>query len=145
MPQENVELVKRLHPGWNADLVALAKDDGAWAAVTGNLEAFFEPDFELEVVNPFEGPTVVKGVSGVREFWLDWLAPWQTYHDELERAIDLGDRVLLLGRHHGIREQTGHEVLARLAALYTLRDGKVTRIQYYTSHEEALKAVGLEE
>jgi ketosteroid isomerase-like protein len=140
-----VDLVTRLHPGRNTDLVALSKDANAWAAVTANLEAFFEPDFELEVVNPFEGPTVAKGFSGIREFWTEWLAPWQTYHDELEQAIDLDDKVLLLGRHRGIREQTDHEVSARLAALYTLRDGKVTRIQYYTSHDDALKALGLEE
>jgi ketosteroid isomerase-like protein len=126
-----VELVKRLHPGRNTDLVALSKDANAWAAMTATLEEFFEPDFELEVVNPFEGPTVARGFAGVRGFWTEWLAPWQTYYDELERPIDLGDKVLLLGRHHGIREQTDdHEVSARLAALYSLRDGKVTRIQY---------------
>ena len=144
MSRENVELVKRLHPGASADLVALSRDAVAWAALTRNLEAFFEPDFELEIVGGFEGITIYTGLSGVREFWLDWLAPWESYHDELEEALDLGDKILLLGRHRGTREKAGPEVTAAFAGLYTLRDGRVSRVQYFTDQTEGLQAVGLE-
>jgi len=34
MSRENVEIVKRLHPGSDTDLVALSRDSAAWRAVT---------------------------------------------------------------------------------------------------------------
>jgi|SRR6266550_2749342 len=144
MSQENVEIITRLHPGANTDLVALSQDANAWGAVTRSVEAFFEPDFELEVISPLGGDTYT-GLSGLRAFWLDWLAPWETYREELVDALDLGDKVLLLGRHHGTREKTGAEVTGDFAGLYTLRNGKVSRVQFYADQHEALKAVGWEE
>jgi uncharacterized protein len=146
MSQENVEIVRRLHPGSDTDLVALSRDSAAWRAVAESVSGLFEPDFELEFFGGLPGLSATyRGVSGLRDAWLDWLAPWETYHDELQEALDLGDRVLLLGRHRGTRETTSPEVSAAFAALYTLRNGKVCRVQYFADQAEALKAVGLEE
>jgi hypothetical protein len=145
MSQENVEIVKKLHPGADTDLVALSRDSAAWTAVAESVSGLFEPDFELEVVGLTGLNTIHTGVSGFRDAWLDWLAPWETYHDELQEALDLGDSVLLLGRHRGTREKTSPEVSAAFAALYTLRNGRVFRVQYYADQAEALKAVGLAE
>ena len=76
---------------------------------------------------------------------LDWTAPWATYTIETERVIDLGDRVLVLNHDRGRRDGGALEVRGRVAALWTIRDGKIARLDAYTSHTDALKAVGLEE
>jgi ketosteroid isomerase-like protein len=76
---------------------------------------------------------------------LDWTAPWVTYGIETERVIDLGERVLVLNQDRGRREGSPLEVRGRVAALWTVRDGKVARLDAYTTQAEALKAVGLED
>jgi ketosteroid isomerase-like protein len=73
------------------------------------------------------------------------MAPWVTYRIELEEAIDLGERVLLLNHDCGRREGSTGEVRGRLGAVWTIRDGKIARLDAYTTRAEALAAVGLAE
>ena len=51
----------------------------------------------------------------------------------------------MLNRDRGLREGSTQEVEGRIAAVFTIRDGKVVRIDAYTTHGEALEAVGLSE
>ena len=69
-----------------SDLVALFRDSAAWTAVAERISGLFEPDFELEVVGLTGLNTIYTGVSGFRDAWLDWLAPWETYPDELQEV-----------------------------------------------------------
>jgi SnoaL-like domain len=142
MSQENVELVTRFHPGSGTDLVALAHDETAWGAAEGAVAPFLEPDFTLDTVILGQR-TRYTGLEGFRQGWLDWLGPWSSYYDELEEAVDLGERVLLLGHHRGQRRDTNAEVEMFAAAIYTVRDGKVTHVEYYFDRAEALEAAGL--
>jgi ketosteroid isomerase-like protein len=77
--------------------------------------------------------------------WLEWLAPWKTYRVETEEVIDLGDRVLVLVRAFGRLEGSQGEVENTSASLWTVRDRKIARVEFYVDRTEALKAVGLEE
>ena len=97
------------------------------------------PDLAWSAGRPFIG------IEGLRAGWLDWLTPWATYRIEVEKAIDLGDQVLLLHRSFGRLEGSTQEVEFRGANLWTIRDGRIARLETYTTHEEALKAVGLAE
>jgi ketosteroid isomerase-like protein len=144
MSQENVDLVSALHPGSRTDLVALLRDEAAWAAAASAVALAVEPDFRLETVILGQR-TVYTGIDEFREGWLDWLAPWASYYDELEEAVDLGDRVILLGHHRGRRRDTDAEVEMFAAAIYTVRSGKVSTVEYYFDRAEALKAAGLAE
>jgi ketosteroid isomerase-like protein len=76
---------------------------------------------------------------------LDWLAPWATYRAEAEEVIDCGDRVLVLRSVFGRLEGSAEEVTLTGAAVFTVRDGKIARIEGYADRDQALKAVGLEE
>jgi ketosteroid isomerase-like protein len=144
MSQENVDLVRRFHPGNGTDLVALARDETGLQAATSNLEPFLKPDVTLETV--FMGqPATYTGLDGFRQAWLDWLEPWSSYYDELEDAVDLGDRVMLVGHHRGKLHDTDAEVEMFAAAIYTVQDGKVSPVAYYTNRAEALEAAGLSE
>ena len=65
---------------------------------------------------------------------------------EAQELRDLGDdRVVLLGgfRWRGPSSRIGVE--SPSGYVVTVRDGKIVRAEDYLSHEEALKAVGLEE
>src|SRR5689334_16938636 len=144
MSQENVDLVLGLYPPPGADFVALFGKDSLWAEQAGAMAPFIHDDFEC-AQHEFGGVKRYVGLDGLRAFLLDWMAPWATYVVELEEAIDLDDRVLLLNRDRGCREGSTQEIRGRLGALWTLRDGKLARLDAYTDRSEALKAVGLAE
>ncbi len=144
MSQKNVEIVLGLQSAPDVDLAQRFRDDAMWAATVEASAPMFHPDFEFSLPLFGTSETFV-GREGVRAAYLDWLAPWATYRVEIEEAIDLGDRVLLLNRGFGRREGSQAEVENAAAALWTVRDGKIARADFYADRAEALKAVGLAE
>jgi ketosteroid isomerase-like protein len=144
MSRENVELVLGLQPAPDVDLARRFRDDSMWAATLEASGPIFHPDFEFTL--PLFGTSETHlGGEGQRAAYLDWLAPWATYRVEIEEAIDLGDRVLLLNRGFGRHEGSQAEFENASAALWTVRDGKIARAEFYADRAEALKAVGLAE
>jgi ketosteroid isomerase-like protein len=144
MSQENVELVRGLFEAPDVDYASLYRDAGRWAGQVEALAPFVHADLEC-VMYAFGSEKRYTGLDGLRAFMLDWMAPWTTYRIETEKAVDLGERVLLLNRDRGLREGSTQEVEGRIAAVFTLRDGKVARIDAYTTRADALEAVGLSE
>ena len=143
MSQENVKLVLSLYEAPDVDYAQVVRAT-ACGADRWKPWAFLHADFEC-VMYTFGGEKRYAGLDGLRAFLLDWTAPWATYRLENEKAIDLGERVLMLNRDRGLREEEHQEVEGRIAAVFTIRDGKVVRIDAYTTHAEALEAVGLSE
>jgi hypothetical protein len=80
----------------------------------------------------------------MRAAFVEWLAPWATYTNEIEEARDYGDRVLVLDTVFGRLEGSAAEVTLQGGDIYTLRDGNIARIEFST-RAQALKALGLEE
>ena len=146
MSQLNVDLVKKFIPPPGTDYRVLVVDDDVYAAAKDALEPLVAPDFEGAFITWGQRQTEFTGLDGLREAWLDWIAPWATYYDEIEEVFAVGDdRVVVLGREHGHRLDTGAEVVAEGAGVYTVRDGKIARVEYYARRAEALEAVGLAE
>ncbi|HEY2181312.1 MAG TPA: nuclear transport factor 2 family protein [Solirubrobacteraceae bacterium] len=146
MSQENVEMVRGLLPAPDVDIAQLFRDDMLWAALVAAVAPALRSDFECfnRGLPGGEGRTY-KGLDGLRVLWLDWLAPWATYRTEIEDAIDLGEHVLVPVRDFARPQESAQEVAFGGAAVWTVRDGKIAQIGFYTSRHEALKAVGLEE
>jgi ketosteroid isomerase-like protein len=63
----------------------------------------------------------------------------------IEEIIDAGDRVVLSAHHRGRGRGSGIKVDARYYEVYTLRDGKIIRVDEYTERIAALEAAGLSE
>src|SRR5436190_647523 len=146
MSQENVEIVRGLQPTGDMDLVALFRDEATAAALLETLAPFFHDDVEIVA------PTFVSGqgarfigLEGLRAGWLDWLGPWESYRVEIEDVIDAGDDVVVLPRDYGRRAGMAVEVSVMGGAVWTVRDGKVSRVAFYLNRNEALEAVGLSE
>jgi ketosteroid isomerase-like protein len=142
--QESVELALAVQPAPDVDLAQLFRDDNLWTAWTEANARLFHPDFECVRPGLPDGKTYI-GLNGLRDTWQDWLAPWTTYRVDIEDTIDLGDRVLVLAHVFGRLEGSQAEVENTVATVWTVRDGSITRGEFYLDRAEALKAVGLEE
>jgi ketosteroid isomerase-like protein len=130
MSGENVEIVRRAFA-----YEIYGRGDRADA------EALFDP---YVVMNPTEeGPSY--GLDEIRDNFEHWREAWEELEVTAEEYIDAGDRVLVAAHHRGRGRGSGIEVDTCLHSLYTLRDGKILRVDEYAHRAEALEAAGLRE
>jgi ketosteroid isomerase-like protein len=128
--QENVEIVRA---AWEA----LDRED---------MEAFLgfcDPAIEVSDHDIPDAPESYRGLDGLGRWQADWEASWASWRWEPEEFIDAGDRVVAVLRVHATGRESGVEVERLDGAVWTLRDGKLIRLDYYGSKAEALEAVGL--
>ena len=64
---------------------------------------------------------------------------------EPEQFTPVGDQVAVVLRYRARGRGSGIEVKGRESALWTLRDGKVSRYAWFHQPAEALEAAGLSE
>ena len=124
MSQPNVEIVRRFL------VVDLAE-----------LSAYVDPDI---VWNPVEESST-QGPEAVRASTERWRNEWDAYELIPEEFIDMGDRVVATVRFRARGRGSGVEVDARLYDVFTLRDGKIVRMDQFTEQSEAIEAAGLRE
>ena len=141
MSDENVELIEALQVGPDVDLVELFREDQAYANIDAALGPIFHDDLESGFVGRHESRN--RGRDGFRETWVEWLEPWESYRSEVDRVIGCGDDVLVLVKDYGRKPGMTVEVRLWGAAVWTVRDGLITRAFFYTEREDALREVGL--
>ena len=129
MSEENVEIVRSITSDW-------AQGDfssGAWA------------HSDIEFVGG-DG-TVTRGANEVGKQWAAFLEAWDDFATVAEEILEASDdRVLALVRFQGRGHGSGTPVTGFSGAqLFTLRDGKVVRLELFTQHGAALEAAGLSE
>ena len=130
MSQENVEIVRR----------AIAYEyDGV--GDRAEAEAIFDPQVVLNPID--EGPS--SGFDAMRADLERWASAFDELKVTFEEIIDAGDQVVVVAHHEGRGQGSGIEVDARFYEVYTLREGKVSRVDEYPEPAEALKAAGLSE
>jgi ketosteroid isomerase-like protein len=72
--------------------------------------------------------------------------PWESYHAGVEDVIDAGDgRVLVLTNDRARPKGASAEATFLGAPVWTVRDGKVSSIEFYWDRAEGLAAAGLAE
>ena len=125
---------------------------GYHAFVAGDLEAIealLDPD--VEWVPAGESDALVISRERVLEVVAERVA--EDYHVVVDRAIGLGDRVVVSMRFSRIELDPSDErplqsrrsyLLGRWAAVVHTRDGRVVRVEEHTHLEAALEAAGLE-
>jgi ketosteroid isomerase-like protein len=145
MSRRDVEIVRGLlGPFEQGDIVPLFRDEAISAAITAASAPFFTPDFECVFVREDVGRAAYWGLDGLRDAWLDWLSPWESYRAEIEDVIDARDgRVVVLSRDYARPKGTDAEVYFIGAPVWTVRDGKIARIEFYWNRAEGLLAAGL--
>lgn len=143
--REDVELVRGvLGPFEHGDIAPIFRDDAIWAAARGALAGPLTTDFACDLVRDDLGRATYSGIDGLRTAWLDWLAPWESYHAVIEDVIDANEgRVLVLTRDRACPRGAQADIDFAGAPLWTVRDGKVARIEFYWNRAEGLAAAGL--
>jgi len=137
MSQENIEVVVNQFEGTNARDFAGVMD--TWAEDV-TLVLHGDP-------GPFSNRAT--GKASVGEWFGDWFRQFGgDYRFEIEESRGTGDRVFLVATHHGRGRHSGVPVELRMAYVYTVREGKVSRVEVWAerdAREAALRAVGLSE
>jgi ketosteroid isomerase-like protein len=133
VPEENVEIVRERY--------------GRFIGAGENPPEWYAPEFVWDM-STFAGWPEKKhypGAAGVEEFLSGWLEPWDDWRLELEELRPAGeDRVVAICRQYGRSSATRLETEMRFAQVWTLRDGRYTRMEMYAQPVEALRATGLE-
>lgn len=141
MSKENVELVRALQVGPDVDLVALLRDDATAQSLLETVAPLFDSGFKCVTTQP--GGSEHVGLPGLRTAWLEWLEPWESYRTEVEDVLDAGEAAVVLTRDYGRRRGTEAEVELFGAAIWTVRNGKIARAEFYANRRAALAAAGL--
>ena len=104
---------------------------------------------DVVLVVPGEGiqSGTFEGKQAVGEWFGDWFRTFdRDYRFEIEEARQLPEGpILVLARHGGRGRLSGAEVRGENAYLYRIRDGRISRVGFYATREEALQAASLPE
>jgi uncharacterized protein len=72
----------------------------------------------------------------------EWLRGWEYWRCEAEEFLSAGDRVVVLTRYRGTGRE-GIELESPAAHVWTMRDGKATRLEVFIDRGRALRSAGL--
>jgi ketosteroid isomerase-like protein len=145
MSEENVAAVEALVAALPADFTTAVGDERVQLPGREAIAKFAEPDFEVVMAGPDPAfRQTATGVEGFAESWSDWLAAFESFRIEVEELIDAGEQVVALAQLSG-RTRTGSvEMEQPAAAVFTCRQGKVTRMEFHLDRELAFRTAGLE-
>jgi ketosteroid isomerase-like protein len=135
--EENVEVVRRVYE---------AATRGATDTVLELYDADVEWDVSRSPYRALMGRAAYRGHDGLRGFFRDYNDPWAVIADECEELIDGGDRVISVvstrarGRASGADVETTYQ-----AGVWTLAQGKIIHVAWFSTRSEALEAAGLSE
>jgi uncharacterized protein len=134
MSQENVELVLSVYEAF------ARRDDAAPFEV-------YATDIEWDQSRGFpEGSgSVFHGHEGVRQSIRSLLAAFSVIEFTVEEITTAGDRVIATVHERYLGKASDVEVDRRHYSVWTIRDGKITRMCAYLDPAEAREAVGLRE
>jgi ketosteroid isomerase-like protein len=134
MSERGVDVVRRFHAAYEeADFEAMLD--------LCTPDVHYLPD---AAVFPEADPMV--GLEPLKSFLVGTAVAWVHARYPISEASEVGDdRVLIRGEWGGRGVASGVEVSSSLSAVYTLDHGRISRVEYFFDHEQALKAVGLEE
>jgi ketosteroid isomerase-like protein len=133
MSGENVEIVRQVYE-------AAAGRDAA------SIFALYDPDVELDATRLGVGDLgVYRGHGGLRSLFGGLHEVWGEIEYDYEELIDAGEHVVAVVTRHARGRASGVDVEAPLALLWTVREGKVVKVVWFATREEALEAAGLSE
>ena|SRR5215218_114762 len=142
MSQENVETVRGV-------FALAARFSGVLSAgevdrylTDAALREYFDPEIEwVPVPQSLLATSSYTGYAGVRRFWTDFLSAWDEYVLKPVDFVDCGDQVAMIMRMTARTQELRLDEL--WSSLFTLRDGKIVRVQGFTNREGALEAARL--
>ena len=138
MSEGNVEIVRRLYE-------AVARGE------TGTVLGLYDPEVEWDASrSPYRallGRDVYRGHEGLQQFFREYRDPWAGIEDKCEELIDAGERVISVVKSRARGKASGADVESSTyqAGVWTLRQGKIVHVAWFTRRADALEAAGLSE
>jgi ketosteroid isomerase-like protein len=124
---DNVRLVRRMYEAWNA------RDREAVSEIV---------DSEVEYVNPENAvePGIRRGHEGLFAVMDNLEASFDKQDVRIDEMIDLGDRMLCHVVFRARGRDSGADVEIPEQHLWTFRDGKILRLQWFHDRDAAERA-----
>jgi ketosteroid isomerase-like protein len=132
--EANVEVVRRVY-----EAVA-ARDAEA-------VLALYDPDVEWDFTDSPVGNAledrIYRGHEGLRRWWREWQEAWEGYEDTYRELIDAGEEaVVSVTTSRGRGRASGAETEWTQHGVWTIAGGRVTRVVWFRTRDEALAAAG---
>ena len=144
MSEENVEVVRKALDTYNAFM----RGDLDGQAAAEAMAELGDPRFEWrwrEQIFP-DAPQRLRGVAAMRQFWQQVGGAWvDVVLEPLEFTEAPGGRVLTSVRQSGRGRESGVPVEFHFFQVFTIRDGRVWRVEIFRHKADALEAAGLGE
>ena len=132
MSQENVEIVRTGYETWRRTR------EFAFDLLDADVEWIFH--------GTPAGDASYQGGDGVRRWFAEQDDVWSDQWWEVEDLRESPDgRVLALVVAHAVGRDSGVPVTVSLANVWTIDDGRITRMEMFFDREAALDAAGLKE
>src|SRR5215210_5946280 len=122
MSQGNLEIIRRGYEDF---------------ARTGDFDSsVFDPEVEIDNSNAMLDAAVYRGPQGLREYLAQLRDMWKQVRIEPQEFIPVGEDQVIVPIRRTTVGRDEIETDARAASVFTLRDGKVTRLKNYQSKAE---------
>jgi ketosteroid isomerase-like protein len=107
------------------------------------LRAIVDP--EVTVTTRPDQPDVSDhhGVDGLIAFLGEWAEAWAEYTFEVQRVRNLGDLVIASARQRGQGKRSGVPIDDEVTFVFSVRNGRIVRLQMFGVEQQALEALGL--
>jgi len=125
MSETNVEVVRRIYEGWSRGDFSNADH--------------FDEDVEFDMVD-WPAPARSRGVAAMAETWRTSLGAWENFRSMPTEFVDCGRSVLVLNRIEGRGRESGAEVSADTASVFTFEGGRVVRLALLWDVDAARRA-----
>lgn len=124
----------------DAETVAASYEAVNRGDVPSAMEAL-HADAEWHESGALPEPDVHVGRPAIGSFLADFLAQWESFHQEIVETREAGDRVAVFIHLTAVGRGSSAEVDARYAHVWTMRDGLGARVDAYYDRAEALAAI----
>jgi ketosteroid isomerase-like protein len=136
MSAEDVEIVRRVY-------------DAAARRDSPTIFSLYDPNVELDYTrlelphHSGEAGGIYRGHDGLRSFFQEWHEAWEDLEYDYDELIDAGQHVISVVTRRARGRVSGAEVERPFALVWTLSQGKVVRVAWFNTRDEALEAAGV--
>jgi ketosteroid isomerase-like protein len=134
MSQENVEVMREAFGRWNR------RDIDYWIE---------HADPEVEIWSKYaaldQGGGPYRGHAGMREWRVEIDRNFEFHEVRADDFRSVGDQVVVLGSVRFLGKASESELQYPFGWVCEMRDGRLSRMTFHSSHAEALEAAGLSE
>jgi len=138
-------VVERLQEALTSeDVVAGLEDPQVERRTRRTVMELAEPGFEVAMLGPEYSSARLDftGFDGFLAAWRDWTSAFESYRIEVEEMIDAGEMVVSLVAMTGT-VAGGVDLSSPGAAVWTVVDGRLRRVEFHLDRQPALRAAGL--